>query len=489
MQIPFKRKTDKQFGKENNSKFIRDMGWYLLGTLIPMGIGFVKTPIFTRYFSAEEYGYLGIVTITYTYISIFLYSWLSGCLWRYYNAYKNKNELNNLYSNLLFIYLLASFVLMAVTGIWFFMAANELVKQLVILSFFQYFFKELIGFYLIVLRLEGKAFRYNLIHSSRVFLSFVLLYVMTFIYHYRITSVIFSSMAVDMLYIIIIFFAGRARIRISFGEFSRTTMLLLFRFGSIGLVLNFFFLVISSSDRYIIALFSEISHVGIYNQVYNISQLSVAAFVTVFFNTINPRLNRELELNLESSGKLISGYLFVLLLFGLPVVTYLSLFSKQISVVLLGEEFREGFVIMPFIFISAFLYGIFMFVELKFKFQNKMRTLVTGVMIACGLNILMNFLLIPLYSYKAAAYSTLLAYVFLVVYFYSLDSMEFIKHRIYVKNIILALLVLLIQVASDFVLRNYVEINLWWTIAEALLFSLTYGIVFRRHIRELKIPV
>ena len=77
----------------NNSGFVKDLSWYLLGTLIPMGIGFIKTPVFTRYFTPEEFGYLGLITITFSYISVFLYSWLSGCLWRYYNAYKEKKDL------------------------------------------------------------------------------------------------------------------------------------------------------------------------------------------------------------------------------------------------------------------------------------------------------------------------------------------------------------------------------------------------------------
>ena len=38
---------------------MKDLSWYLLGTIIPMGVGFIKTPIFTRYFTPEEYGYLG----------------------------------------------------------------------------------------------------------------------------------------------------------------------------------------------------------------------------------------------------------------------------------------------------------------------------------------------------------------------------------------------------------------------------------------------
>ena len=32
-------------GNSNNRRFVLDMGWYLLGTLIPMGVGFIKTPI------------------------------------------------------------------------------------------------------------------------------------------------------------------------------------------------------------------------------------------------------------------------------------------------------------------------------------------------------------------------------------------------------------------------------------------------------------
>ncbi len=44
----------------NQSGFVKDMSWYLIGTIIPMGVGFIKTPVFTRYFTPEEFGYLGL---------------------------------------------------------------------------------------------------------------------------------------------------------------------------------------------------------------------------------------------------------------------------------------------------------------------------------------------------------------------------------------------------------------------------------------------
>jgi O-antigen/teichoic acid export membrane protein len=180
------------------------MAWYMLGSAVPMGVGFIKTPIFTRYFTPEEYGYLGLITITFAYISIFLYSWLSGCLWRYYNAYKNKSDLKGLYSNLFLIFAGTSLVMLVISFIWFMLADLPLVRTLILLSFFQYLIKEFIGLYLIILRLEGKAFAYNLIHSLRAILSFTLLYVMAFGFHFRITSVLISAIVIDVLAVVLI---------------------------------------------------------------------------------------------------------------------------------------------------------------------------------------------------------------------------------------------------------------------------------------------
>ena len=465
------------------------MGWYLLGTIIPMGVGFFKTPIFTRYFTPEEYGYLGLITITFSYFSIFLYSWLASCLWRYYNAYKNNNDLRNLYSNLFFIYLGASFILLIIAGIWYFQAENPLVKQLILFSFITYFIKEFIGLYLIVIRLEGKALTYNLIHSIRAILSFGLLYVMTFGYHLRITSVLLSSIYVDILALIIILLFVRENLVFSIKSISNTTLKVLYKFGSVGLIANFCFLLISSSDRYIIALFGTVDDVGIYNQVYNISQLSVVALVTVFFNTVNPKLNKELEVNFEGSNRISSNYLFVFLLFGLPVIAYFSLFSKQMAFVLLGEEFRSGYSIMPYVFISAFLYGLFLFIEIKFKFAEKLKNIVIGMVLASIINIGLNFIFIPMYGYKWAAITTFISYLFLFFYFYTQDSLGFFKNRNFTQKILLSLLIVLLQIVIDLILRSFYYVNLWQTIIEGILFLLIYIGIFKNEIQSLKIPV
>lgn len=465
------------------------MGWYLMGTLIPMGVGFVKTPIFTRYFTPEEYGYLGIVTITFSYISIFVYSWLSSCLWRYYNAYKNKGDLKTLYSNLLFIFFGATVLMLLVTVTWHQLASSPLVKKLVLLSFLQVVIRESIGLFLIVVRLEGKAVKYNTIHSIRAVLSFVVLYGMTFGLHYRITSVLTSTIVVDVLVFLAVLIMGREGVSFSRGKISREALGVLFRFGSIGLVSNFFFLLITSSDRYIIALFQDMASVGIYNQVYNISQLSVVALVTVFFNTINPKLNKELEVQFDQADSLISKYLFAYLLFGLPVITYLSMFPRQIAHILLGPEFRSGYFIMPWVFISAYLYGLFLFMEIKFKFADKLKQIVTGVSLATVLNIVVNFIMIPSHGYGWAAISTFMAYALLVLYFYLQDPAGYFSSRRYVLRTVGFLVILGLQVAADQWIRSMYYLNIWQTVLESVVFLLMYLAVNKRYFKEIKLPV
>ena len=474
--------------KPNNRLFIRDMGWYLVGSVIPMGVSFIKTPIFTRYFTPEEYGYLGIVTITFSYISIFLYSWLSSCLWRYYNAFKNKNNLRGLYSNMTAIYIGASVLMLIASGVWYLLAEHPLIRNLIMLSFLQFFIKEFIGLYLIIIRLEGKALKYNVIHSARAVLSFAVLYWMAFVMHYRIEAVILSAIFIDILALLFILLFNREGASISIKSVHKETQGLLLKFGSVGLVSNFFFMLITTSDRYIIALFTDMPTVGIYNQVYNICQFSVVALVNVYFNTINPQLNKELELDFKNSDRLIQDYLFAFLMFGLPIITYLSMFPKEIAFILLGEDFRSGYIIMPWVFISAFMYGLFLFIEIRFKFADKLKNIAVGVILGSILNIGLNFIMIPMYGYHWAAITTFISYLFILFYFYLQDSVGFFRNKTYMRKTVVFILILLVQLVIDYFLRKNYSPKLWQTIAEGLLFFIIYLALIRKDIRKVKIP-
>ena len=90
--------------KNHNTGFRKDFLWYAIGSVFPLLAGFVKTPIFTRHFSGEAFGQFGLVGITFSFLGMLLFSWISSCLWRYYGKYKTSGDLSLLYSNLIFLF-------------------------------------------------------------------------------------------------------------------------------------------------------------------------------------------------------------------------------------------------------------------------------------------------------------------------------------------------------------------------------------------------
>jgi O-antigen/teichoic acid export membrane protein len=479
--------TDNIFLKNNS--FLKDFGWYFAGSFIPLIIGFIKTPIFTRHFSKEEYGNLGIVSITFTYFGMFLFSWIGSCLWRYYSKYESNNKLKSLYSNLSFLYLSAIVLLLVLSLSWYITAENDLIKQLIFFSFFHLFLNQLFLFYMIVIRLKGRAKFYTIFQSIRSLISVLTALMLVFIFDKNISALISSLVIIDSLALLFLFLINPVNVKIDFRLISRNNLKELIIYGSVGLILNISLLTITYSDRYIIAWFGNLGEVGIYDQVYKISQLTVVSLVTIFFNTINPFLLKELETNFNNSIQLIRKYIMTFILFGLPVIFYLSLFSKEISNILLGEDFREGYYIMPFIFFSAYLHGFSNFFELRVKFSNKLRRLSFIAISVALINIILNIILIDLYGYQWAAFTTAISYFIMILLFYYFDKeiLSFSKnnYRVFYKIII----VLALQLAFFISIIMLFNLSSLFKILIGFVFVLSYYLIFKKQLLKIEIPV
>ena len=130
-----------------------------------------------------------------------------------------------------------------------------------------------------------------------------------------------------------------------------------------------------------------------------------------------------------------------------------------------------------------------MFIEVKFKFADKLKNIAIGVIIASILNIGLNFIFIPLYGYQWAAITTLVAYLFLLLYFYLQDDAGFFRSREYMISIGLLILLLILQIALDQMIKRFYDLTFSQTMIEAFLFIVVYLLLFGKKILKLKIPV
>lgn len=475
----------------SNKSFFKDVIWYLLGTMIPMAINVIKTPIFTRHYSPEEYGYLGLVMTIFMYFSTVSYSWLTSCIWRFYNKFESKKILNKFYSNLIFLFGVSTIFLFIFSLIFLFIYHSQsLILKLIILCFFHFIFKELLGLYFVILRIKGEAKEANTLLISQTICSFIVLLFLAFKLNFDISSLILSSVIIDFLYLLILstYLNKKNKFnQLSFKFIHKKYLKLFLNFGSFILISSLFTLLIVSSDRYILALYDTIENVGIYTKVYDIAQISITALVFVFFSVINPKMNLELTHNLSNSDKLLRKYIFAYLLILLPITFIMSIFSKEFAEILLGEEFQDGYLIIPYVFFSAFIYGITTFNQNKLKFSNRLKSIIITLFSCFLINLILNFLFVPKYGYLAAAVSTLLSYTIMLVMFFRFESLNLLKNKKELKLVALQLTILFSFFIIDQFFRRIINYTTIIVILEGIIFFSIFFITFRKQYKELKL--
>ena len=462
---------------------IRDFSLYLTGSLVLAIIAIIRLPVFTNHFTPAEFGIFSLVTITYTYLSVTLYNWISSCIYRYYHEYSENQEQAVLLSNLMFLFLAASVILLFVTITWFWLTGSKAVRQLIIPAFCFLFTNQLFNMFLVVYKLQGKALNYNLYQVVQAGISFLLILMLIFWMDQQIEAIFMGQILINVLLLSILTIRNKHVLKmISPGFLSISLIRKLVHYGFIGFVSSAGIFVLISSDRYIIALFEDLDHVGIYNQVYQVGQVSVYFMVTVFFNTITPGFNKLLTGYTGESEEQLQDYVSAYVLLLLPVTFYVSIFAKQVSEFLLGEAFRQGYTLIPWIVFSSFIYGLTLFNETKMKFEQHFKPVVWGVVIACILNVGLNFILIPKLGYAAAAFTTLAAYLFLFIYYYAKDNFAYLRNSRIGRIILISSIVFIAEGIIDYVIRNLVgaDLNKWLTLLEAILFSASYcGVIIR----------
>ncbi len=472
----------------NSSVFKNDFLWYFIGSLVPMGLGFIKTPIFTRHFDKTSYGELGIVSITYVFLGMILFSWINSCLWRYFARYREAGELKVLYSNLLVLFLISCCFLTFFSLGWMLISNTELVKHLILFSFLQLIFNQLFLAYMVVLRLYGRSAFYTFFHGLKAIAGLVLALVMVFQYNANIAALVSSLAVIDFLSVLLLTALNPNRVSIGMHEVNIKVVRQMLTYGGVGLILNLSLLSIAYSDRYIILWYHSLEEVGIYDQVSKIAQLSLLALITVYFNTIQPKLIAKLETDFKTAETNMLAYMYPFLLLGVPVVFYLSMFSKEVAELLLGAAFREAYLIMPFIFTATFLHGFSNFFELRLKFSNRLKRLGSIALLTAGLNIALNLLLVPNYGYEWAARSTLISYVFMLIFLMRSDNYIYRLPRKWKGESIKILGVLVFQWLVYQTIDSLVDLELLLRITMGIIFLSMYFIIFRNSIITLKIP-
>lgn len=169
--------------------------------------------------------------------------------------------------------------------------------------------------------------------------------------------------------------------------------------------------ILGTSDRIMITNFCGTESAALYSVVYSCSLI-----VMILFTSVNqawaPWFYEQLNLkNYHIIKKASKAY--VLLSFF--IVFVIMLIGPEIVLLIAGKQYVESSSIFPCIMLGTFYWGLYTFFVNTEIFCKKTFGISVKSIIAALFNLLINYFLIPLWGWEAAAYTTLASYFLMLV--------------------------------------------------------------------------
>lgn len=167
--------------------------------------------------------------------------------------------------------------------------------------------------------------------------------------------------------------------------------------------------VLSSTDRFLLAAFMDEAAVGAYHAGYSIANRTLDVLFLWLGSAGQPALVMALERGGADRLKTAAReQLSTFLLIGLPAAAGVALVAMPLSEVLIGEDLRGAAAsITPWIALSALLYGLtaYYFGQ-AFTLGRKTKHLLVAMAVPAGANVILNLILVPRFGVMGAAWAT-----------------------------------------------------------------------------------
>lgn len=437
--------SNKNEVKEKNT--IKASFWYLVSNMVLKGLGFITVPIFSRMLSKAEFGYYNNFAAWLSILTIVATLSLSTSLIR--ARFDYKENLNSYVTSNLILGSLSVLVFFVI-----FRANRGLVEQIFSLDF-----KYVVVMFLSILflpayemyqQLQRFEYKYKTVVAitlgvsvGSILLSLGLMNIMQDKLTARVIGAQFPFFAVSI--VLYAYFLLKSRqVKIEHWKYSLAISLPYVVHLLASNVLN-------SVDRVMITNMCGAESTALYGMAYNIAMV-----VSVLWSSLNSayspwlgeQLNKE---NHEGIRKYSYGYI----LFFAACLIGVMLIAPEVLYLLGGTPYIGAKYVIPpvmFGYLFVFLYSMYVNIE---QYEKKTVGMAVATIGAALLNFVLNYIFIDKIGYLAAAYTTLIGYVFLFVFHYLLVR-RMKLHTVYdTKFILIVSLSVGIAAVATLVLYNF----------------------------------
>lgn len=389
---------------------------YSLGNILIKLIAFLLIPLYARKLVPDEYGVVAILELVEILGETLLSFGLANSILRYYVTYREQKRANELIfticiflliSNSLIVALLLNFPHPLVDIFLTSSPAHLLYFRYTLLVIFSGVFKAIL---VNIFMAEEKAHYF----IAFTLLNFMLLLGLN-IYkvgfrNEGVLGIVESKLIVALFNfaIITVYLFVRFRMKFSWATFKES-----FSYGGPLVFGGISLILLTLADRYLLKELGTMADVGIYSMSYKFGMLINMVLITPFRQALYPLIFRMADQQEIKNVyvKFLTFYLFVGFVFFLAI----SSFAREILMLFTSPQYFSGHIIVPFITISYFLFGVVTIFIGIIATGKKTTIIAYSTLAGAAVNILLNIYLIPKWGIMAAAVATVAAYGFITV--------------------------------------------------------------------------
>jgi len=448
---------------------------YVPAKVVPGLINFLALLIYTRIFTADDYGNYYLAMAAIAVVTVIGSNWLVESVTRFYAQFELRKDLDRLFSTIVYSYVLSTLLILgpAIVGILIFRGriSDELLPFFGV-GILVYITTSIYNILLYTLRasLQAKSFSVYQILLSAGKLGVAL--IMVLLLKMGAISLLIAFILIQIPLVFFMFKRFSIFSKCKFSYVSKEYMKEFFRFGSPFVISGLSAWLLLLSDRYMLNFFESSAEVGIYSVSYSLVDRSVALLYTILMLAAHPIIIFTWEeKGKEVTQKLIkdlSRYFFMICI---PAFLGICILSKEIFSVLVGKSFVESFKLVPFFAFSSFCAGLFQYVGKGFEIYKRTLLLAFVVFLSGALNVGLNFLFIPHYGAVGAGIAKSISYGGLIILGISL-SRSFMPWQVSGRSVLRISFAGIIMSGCLILLRNLLSISL-----VNLMFLISLGII------------
>ncbi len=463
-------------------KLFKESLVYGLSRYIGKFIGVFLLPIYTAVLLPADYGVLDLLS-TISLVSSFLIIAGTDAAFAYYFFRREyEGEKGLIISTALWIRLLFSLVVFILI-----LAGSSLISQILFGTDYKLFviitgitiaFNSIYFLFLELLRFEIKPWLYTIVSSLSIVLNILLT-----IYFVVITKQgVYGAIVASSIAYFVSAAAGIIYILKRYGfKFSYKWFKYIIKYGYPLIGTGIAVWILTSTDRYFLAHFSDLSAVGIYAVGVKIGAL-MGLIAGAFQMAWGPFA---MEMQYEPNAKRIYASIFFLFSFvGITGIFYVSMFSIDILKVFTQPSYYSAKAVIPFLCLSTVLSSAYFLAVLGMSLTKKLEHTIWITFAAAGMNIILNYILTPKMGAIGAAFSIMTANFIIVVITFRISQKYYYISFDYFKILVLA-----VPAGVIIALSYYFELRIIPRIILSFLYSIFSAIfVYKsfKHTEELK---